>query len=279
MTGLKSRIQLPSVDARVWISLTYTALVMIGLDYYGKSDNAVEFFPEWFSQFSEMPEFAFYTKLYWCAFGILIYFLIPWAIIRSRGERLSDYGVRLPSSYGHLWIYVAMLLAVVVMAYFASFQESFLRTYPYYSYFREEPLYYGLFWAGRAVRFFALEFFFRGYLLFSLKRKFGDASFFVSMVPYCMLHFGKPMAETVFAVVGGIIFCWIAARTKSIWGAVVLHVCLALAMDFFAILRTGYLIAGCTLRHALARYVSLAYDRLPRVGIPVDHISGTQMRQ
>lgn len=63
----------------------------------------------------------------------------------------------------------------------------------------------------------------------------GDSAFFVSMVPYCMLHFGKPFPETIFANIGGIIFCWIAARTKSIWGAVVLHIALAIAMDFFAI--------------------------------------------
>ena len=235
-------LQWPRVEVRIWLPLVYTAVVMILLYYCGKTPHAFAFFPELFARFDDRAELDFYGKIYWVIFGIVFYFIIPWIFIRLAGDRLRDYGVRLPSSYGHLWIYVAMLLAVVVMAYFASFQESFLRTYPYYSYFREEPLYYGLFWAGRAVRFFALEFFFRGYLLFSLKPKFGDASFFVSMVPYCMLHFGKPMAETVFALVGGIIFCWIAARTKSIWGAVVLHVCLALAMDFFAILqKLGYL--------------------------------------
>lgn len=222
--------------------MVYTAVVMILIYYYGKSNHAFIYFPELFSGFDDNAERAFYGSVYWLVFGIGVYLVIPWIFIRIGGERLRDYGVRLPSSYGHLWIYVAMLMTVVVMAYFASFKQSFLNTYPYYAYFREEPVYYGLFMAGRAVRFFALEFFFRGYLLFALRPKFGDAAFFISMIPYCMLHFGKPVEETVFALFGGIIFCWIAARTNSIWGAVVLHVSLAVAMDFFAILqKLGYL--------------------------------------
>jgi membrane protease YdiL (CAAX protease family) len=206
--------------------------------YFGKSNHSIVIFPEFFKSLyatSSIPELSFYTKVYWVAFGITVYFIIPWTYIRCRGEKLRDYGVRLPTSYSHMWIYVVMLVIVIIMAYLASFQQSFQNKYPYYKYFQEAPLLYGLFWVGRAVRFFALEFFFRGYLLFSLRDKMGDSAIFVSMVPYCMLHFGKPFSETIFAIVGGIIFCWIALRTKSIWGAVVLHVALAIAMDFFSI--------------------------------------------
>ncbi|MFK7910523.1 MAG: CPBP family intramembrane glutamic endopeptidase [Akkermansiaceae bacterium] len=228
-------LQWPDVDFRTWVSLTYTALAMVAIYYFGKSNHAMEYFPEQMAQHKEAAALSFYGMLYWILAGVGVYLMVPWLFIYLRGEKLRDYGVRLPSSYGHLWIYGAMLVIVIIMAYFASFRPSFLKIYPYYQYFQEEPLFYAMFWAGRCVRFFALEFFFRGYLLFSLKPKFGDASFFISMVPYCMLHFGKPVPETLFAIVGGIIFCWIAARTKSIWGAVVLHVSLALAMDFFAI--------------------------------------------
>jgi uncharacterized protein len=235
-------IKWPDVDSRTWVSLTYTAIAMAMIYYYGKSNHALSLFPQLASQIKDPAELSFYTKMYWVASGVLVYLMIPWIFIRIRGERLRDYGVRLPASYKHLWIYGAMLLVVIVLAYFASFRPSFQRAYPYYPYYQEEPFYYALFWVGRSVRFFALEFFFRGYLLFSLKPKFGDASFFVSMVPYSMIHLGKPVPETLFAIVGGIVFCWIAARTKSIWGAVVLHISLALAMDVFAIgQKLGYL--------------------------------------
>lgn len=237
-SDLKSKLELPQVDSKTWIALTYTALVMCLIYYFGKSNNAIEYFPEFFKSLytrETIPEYSFYAKLYWVVFGITVYFIIPWIYLRSRGEKLCDYGVRLPTSYSHMWIYVVMLVIVIILAYFASFKESFQKQYPYYKFYEEAPLYYGLFWVGRAIRFFALEFFFRGYLLFSLRAKMGDSAIFVSMVPYCMLHFGKPFSETIFAIIGGIIFCWIALRTKSIWGAVVLHVGLAMAMDFFSI--------------------------------------------
>jgi len=230
-----SNLRLPQVEPQVWIALTYTALIMSVLTYYGKTNHSVQYFKEFFYSFGAIEKVSFAAKLYWVGFGVTIYFLIPWAIIKCRKEKLRDYGLRLPTSYSHLWIYGAMLAIVIILAYFASFQQSFQDKYPYYKYFQEAPGLYALFWVGRALRFFALEFFFRGYLLFSLRPKMGDAAFFVSMVPYCMLHFGKPFPETIFAILGGIIFCWIAARTKSIWGAVVLHVALAMAMDFFSI--------------------------------------------
>ncbi len=225
----------PRVDHQVWIALTYTALIMTLLEYFGKTNHSIEHFREFFLSFGTIEKVTFAAKLYWVAFGFTIYFLIPWIIIRCRKQKLRDYGLRLPASYSHMWIYLVMLVIVIILAYFASFKPSFQAKYPYYKYFVEEPNLYALFWVGRALRFFALEFFFRGYLLFSLRPKMGDSAFFVSMVPYCMLHFGKPPQETFFAIIGGIIFCWIAARTKSIWGAVVLHVALAMAMDFFSI--------------------------------------------
>ncbi len=229
------KLSLPQVDHKTWFALTYTALIMSLLYYYGKSDNSLTIFPEFFASIDDIPTRSFYTKTYWMTFGLIIYFIIPWIIIKSNKEKLRDYGLRLPTSYSHLWIYAVMLVIVIILAYFASFKMSFQMKYPYYKYFQEAPMLYGLFWIGRAIRFFALEFFFRGYLLFSLRPKMGDSAFFVSMVPYCMLHLGKPFQETIFAIIGGIIFCWIATRTKSIWGAVVLHVALAMAMDFFSI--------------------------------------------
>lgn len=230
-----SKLFLPQVDTKVWVTLTVCALVMTLEYYFGRADHGFTYFRNFFLSFETIEKITFATKLYWVAFGITVYFLIPWLIIKCSNEKLRDYGLQLPTSYSHLWIYFVMLVIVIILAYFASFQESFQNKYPYYKYFQEEPLLYALFWVGRSLRFFALEFFFRGYLLFSLRPKMGDAAFFVSMVPYCTLHFGKPFPETLFAIVGGIIFCWIAARTKSIWGAVVLHIALAMAMDFFSI--------------------------------------------
>ena len=43
--------------------------------------------------------------------------------------------------------------------------------------------------------FFTLEFFFRGYMLFGLRRALGSHAIFVMMVPYCMIHVLKPAPD------------------------------------------------------------------------------------
>ena len=86
-----------------------------------------------------------------------------------------------------------------------------------------------------AAQFLALEVFFRGFLLAGLRRAMGANAVFVAMVPYVMLHFGKPLPETLGAVVTGIVLGTLALRTRSIWGGVVIHIAVAVTMDLLAL--------------------------------------------
>ena len=43
-----------------------------------------------------------------------------------------------------------------------------------------------------------LEFFFRGFILHGTKQRFGFYAIFVMIIPYCMIHFGKPIVETIY---------------------------------------------------------------------------------
>jgi membrane protease YdiL (CAAX protease family) len=92
------------------------------------------------------------------------------------------------------------------------------------------------------IQFFGLEFFFRGFLLHSLKPSLGIYSIFVMTVPYCMIHFAKPMPETFAAIFAGIFLGWLSYRNGNIWMGLVLHCLVALAMDLMALLNKGLLI-------------------------------------
>ena len=48
------------------------------------------------------------------------------------------------------------------------------------------------------------------------------------IVPYCMIHYGKPMPETLGAIVAGLILGTLAMRTRSIWGGVLIHIGVAI---------------------------------------------------
>jgi membrane protease YdiL (CAAX protease family) len=82
--------------------------------------------------------------------------------------------------------------------------------------------------------FVAVEFFFRGYLLFGLRRLLGSLSIFAAMVPYCLVHVLKPPSEALGSIVAGVLLGTLALRTGSIWCGVLLHSFIALAMDLLA---------------------------------------------
>jgi membrane protease YdiL (CAAX protease family) len=155
-------------------------------------------------------------------------------ILCMPGERLADYGFSIRGFSKHVWIYVGLYLAVLPVVIAASFTTPFQRTYPFYKLANRSAL---DFWAWQglyALQFLSLEFFFRGFLLHGLKRAIGAHAIWVMIVPYCMIHYGKPFAETFGAIIAGLILGTLALRTRSIWCGVLIHISVAITMDLLA---------------------------------------------
>jgi membrane protease YdiL (CAAX protease family) len=62
-------------------------------------------------------------------------------------------------------------------------------------------------------------------------------SIFVMMVPYCMIHFGKPMPETLGAILAGIVLGTLSLKSRSIFLGILIHYSVAIAMDLMALYR------------------------------------------
>ncbi len=126
-----------------------------------------------------------------------------------------------------------MIPIVFVISLLSSFQAK----YPLYDFailggwhFWGFHLFYGL-------QFLGLEAFFRGYMLFGLYPRLGNHAVAVMMIPYVMIHFGKPLPETLAAIVAGFVLGWLAIKSKSfLWGWM-LHWGVALTMDVVVIWR------------------------------------------
>jgi len=67
----------------------------------------------------------------------------------------------------------------------------------------------------------------------------GSQAIFAMVVPYVMIHFGKPMPETFAAILAGIFLGTLAMKTRSIWAGFLIHVSVAVSMDVAALLQTG----------------------------------------
>ncbi len=67
------------------------------------------------------------------------------------------------------------------------------------------------------------EFLFRGFLIFGLRDALKEASILVQMIPFVMVHFGKPELETLSTILTGLYFGFIVYRTRSFWPAFIIH--------------------------------------------------------
>ena len=73
-------------------------------------------------------------------------------------------------------------------------------------------------------------------------------------VPYCMIHFGKPMPETFGAIGAGVVLGFMSLKTRSIWLGAMLHVAVAWSMDAAALWRDCGMMLALTLGLALFAY-------------------------
>ena len=142
-------------------------------------------------------------RLTWWAFGCFtVFFGLPALLVRlGFRERLADYGLKLRGAFADWWVYAVMFAVVGPLVLLASRDPHFQQTYPFYhpqpgrlgpDFWRWEALY--------ALQFLGVEFFFRGFLVHGLKHRFGAYAIAVMTVPYCMLHFFKPLPEALHAL-------------------------------------------------------------------------------
>jgi membrane protease YdiL (CAAX protease family) len=182
---------------------------------------------------------------YWVGVSVTFYFVIPAIVLRFvLKQRLSDYGLNFSIEKGFLKLLLQCLAVMLPLVYLMSLTPGFMARYPFLKVYNGEPYLSSTLIGWELiyfVQFFGLEFFFRGFLLHSLKRSLGIYSIFVMMVPYCMIHFAKPMPETLAAVFAGIFLGWLSYRNGNIWMGLMLHCTVAFSMDILALYNKGLL--------------------------------------
>lgn len=177
---------------------------------------------------------------YWAVWRVLGYLVIPMIAIKLSGAKVRDHGFATAGTGSYAWVYLLSYLVVFgcVLGIAGLGAPGFFETYPFY-----KPRDGGWSWASLLLwealyvaQFFALEFFFRGYWLETLRRAMGSHAIFVMMVPYVMIHHpGKPLPETLGAIFAGIFLGTLAMKTRSIWGGFLVHVGVAVSMDVTAL--------------------------------------------
>jgi len=185
-----------------------------------------------------------YQLVYWVSIIIFFYLIPPILIVVFVfKENLNDYGLTFKGAFKDYKLYVIMLIVMIPLVLFFSGTQSFQARYPFYDIQKGESFFPNfIIWEVLYFfQFFALEFFFRGFMVHGTKQRFGFFSVFVMTIPYCMIHFGKPMPETIAAIIAGIVLGVLSLKSKSIWMGVAIHCSVAVTMDVCALWQKGIL--------------------------------------
>ncbi|MBN8697420.1 MAG: CPBP family intramembrane metalloprotease [Bacteroidetes bacterium] len=188
---------------------------------------------------------AGFNRLFWWVSNVIVFYLIPPFILIKFvfKDAFSAYGLSLKGAFKDYKLYLIMLLVMIPLVLYFSRTQSFQQRYPFYDLQEGEPLFpnFILWELIYFVQFFALEFFFRGFMIHGTKQVFGFYSVFVMTIPYCMIHFGKPFPETIAAIIAGVVLGVLSLKSRSIWMGVAIHYSVAITMDLCSLYQKGIL--------------------------------------
>ena len=181
---------------------------------------------------------------WWSGMTLLLLVVIPLGVGRVLGGMSPrQLGLRLKGTGREAWTYLAIFLVFLPVVIWVSHNPSFQRTYPFFrprtgesltdAFLTFEVLYF--------LQFFAIEFFFRGFLVLGLKPHIGRASIAVMLAPYCMIHYYKPLPEAMGAIGAGLVLGSLSYRSGTVLYGWWLHFGVALSMDLLALHHGGLL--------------------------------------
>lgn len=178
--------------------------------------------------------------------GAFLLVVIPILIIKFLfRERLSDYGLGLPPKGRRvlaLWSFLILLIVCLPFFWWYGTHDLAMRSvYPIYRPFSGGGAFI-LYELTYLPFFLAIEFIFRGYLLFGLAAKrigksgavyagFGNYALLISMLSYVAWHLGKPSPEVWGTLIWGFAAGAAIYATRSIWPIVIAHWLLNVFMD------------------------------------------------
>jgi len=240
-----------SVDKKVIIVCILTAFCLSMIHYFGHYDFARAVFSDaGATEFVKKADKFIYGSFsnlrdlcYWATLVFVFYFIVPALTVKLIfKEQLSNYGLKLKGAFKDYYLYIFMLLVMIPLVAYFSTTKSFQDRYPFLSINNGDALFPNLLiWElFYCLQFFALEFFFRGFVLFGLKNRFGFYSIFMMTIPYCMIHFGKPLPETIAAIIAGIVLGFLALKNKSVYLGFLIHISVGLGMDIAALYQKGF---------------------------------------
>ena len=246
----KMRGDLAILDRRAVFAFVYVAVGLTCIAYLKNPDYLATILAN--TRFSQIGDEAthptnnnLYGLIWWVFVSVTFYFVVPALFVKLvQKRRLSEIGLAFRIEKGFVKLLLQCVVIMLPLVYLMSLTAGFSAKYPFLKVYSGDPYLSATLLIWELVyffQFFGLEFFFRGFLLHSFKPALGHYSIFAMTVPYTMIHFQKPMAETFAAIFAGIFLGWLSLKNGNIWMGLVLHCIVAFSMDILALYNKGLL--------------------------------------
>jgi hypothetical protein len=181
------------------------------------------------------------SRIYWFLSDGTIMFVISVLLIKLLlKEKLKDFGF----TFGdYKFGLITMLLFLVIMLpvlWIVSASPSFASAYPQGgSLLKQNYSLLILYELCMLVYMLGWEFLWRGFTLFGLYPKFGMYAIFIQMIPFFILHRGKPELELFASIFAGIILGVQAVRARSFIYSWILHWLVMVSIDTMSVIRSN----------------------------------------
>jgi membrane protease YdiL (CAAX protease family) len=232
------------IDYRPALTLVLGALVLTFQEYYGRYNFFLDHVSPWLrGRFAGKPAtldvLVIYEELLarsWWALTRIGGYILPllvWPIF-FRKDSLLDMGLRTRGFLEHAWLYAFFVTVMVPVLLLVARQPDFGAYYPICDTAGRSWLEFGIWESLYMAQFLGLEIFFRGWWI-RATRIFGVGAIFAMVVPYCMIHYGKPYLEADAAIIAGTVLGSLSMKTRSIWAGFLVHGTVGLLMDILAL--------------------------------------------
>lgn len=221
-------------DIHYYVMLLSAPVLLTLYRYHGYP----EYFYTYFPQFTGQPDGDLYARAWQFIVFFVLMFVVPVLYIKLVMKRpLSDFGFDLGDiKWGSKWL-ITIPLLVVPLIYISSKMPDIRAEYPLAKSLLSDQSHLYIYELGYIIFYYiAWEFFFRGFLLFGLKERFGAVNaILIQTISSCLVHIDKPEGEIIGSIVIGILFGMIALRSRSIWWVFLLHISIGVLTDLFII--------------------------------------------
>ena len=217
--------------AKPVVILLYTVVAATAWRYFAFPDLGME---------PTLSDFWLGATPFFAAF--VLFGLIPMGIIKwGFREQLVDYGLQLGNTHRTVRSFLLAAPLIVVIAIFTGHNPAFYDVYPLNETLRQPHTTIDISLFGTHAMcylgyYFGWEFMFRGFIQHGLSERCGMlTAILVQTMASTMLHYGNPVAEVFGSIIAGLVWGFIAYRTRSILSGIGQHALLGIVLDWVLI--------------------------------------------